>query len=178
MKSYFKFEITQTINVLLYKIEKGAGKRWGIDGNVKDEKFKLFKLDEPEKYVDVEVDDNRLYFTTVNGYKYEVVDKVKDGAEVTFEGPVNALLAQSLLPRMTYVPNTLWGKYEDMELYVEIQDFMEIRELKHEGKPNPQDKFGWRINMKFNNELVPWFPKFWGDNAVKINKKKGKFSRR
>ena len=178
MKSYFIFEITQTINVLLYKIEKGAGKRWGIEGDIKGKEFKLFKLGEPEKYVDVEVDDNKLYFTTVNGYKYEVVDKVKDGAEVTFEGPVNALLAQSLLPRMTYVPYTLWGKYEDMALYVEIQDFMEIRELKHEGKPNHQDKFGWRINMKFNNELVPYFPEFWGDNAVKINKKKGKFSRR
>ena len=177
MKSYFKFEITQTVGVLLYKIEQNANKRWGIDGDVKGNEFRLFKLDEPDKYVDVEVDNGRLYFATVNGYFYEVVDNEEDGARVTFEGPVNAMLAQSLMPRMTYVHETLIAKYEDMDDYVGIQEFMEIREERHEGQPNPQDKFGWRINMKFNNELRPWLPKFWGMKSLKPQKKSSKFKR-
>ena len=177
MKEFFKFEITQTTRVLLYKMEQGVNKHWGIEGDVKSDEFRLFKLDEPEKYVEVEVDDGRLFFTTVNGYFYEVVDGETDGARVTFEGPVNAMLAQSLMPRMTYVHETLVGKYEDMDEYVEIQEFMKIRESRHEGKPNPQDKYGWRINMKFNNELRPWLPEFWGMRSEKPQKKSKKFKR-
>lgn len=53
--------------------------------------------------------------TACSGYEYLIQDKEDgDGAEVTFSGPVNALLAQSLMPRMRYVPGTLRGMSEDM----------------------------------------------------------------
>ena len=177
MKCYFKFEITQTTSVLLYKIEQGVNKRWRIEGDLKDNEFRLWALDDFQKFIDVQVGDGVLVFETVNGYLYEVVDGEKDGAKVTFEGPVNALLAQSLMPRMTYVHETRVGKYEDMDEYVEIQEFMKIREERHNGEPNPQDKYGWRINMKFDNELCPWLPKFWGMRSEKPQKKSKKFKR-
>ena len=92
-----------------------------------------------------------------------IEDKEGGGAEVSFQGPVNALLAQALMPRMTYVPGTLRAMSEDMPDYASIAEFMEIRAERNAGCPNPQDRHGWRVNMKFNNELVPWLPPFNGD---------------
>lgn len=177
-KSFFKFQITQTTNVLLYKIEQGVNKRWGVEGSLNDSEFKLFDLEDPEKFVNVQSSSNGvLFFETVSGYLYEVVDGETEGAVVTFAGPVNALLAQSLMPRMTYFSGTLKAKYDDMEDYVGIQEFMSIREERHNGKPNPQDRYGWRVNMKFDNEFRPWLPKFWGMKSKKPQKKSKKFKR-
>ncbi len=162
-QSYFKFEITQTTQVLLNKIQAGKGKRWTIKKGKDDQTILLEEIGKPENVATVRVVPNVLHITTVRGFVYIVEDKKSNGANVSFSGPVNALLAQSLMPHMTYVPQTLWGKTSDMFEYVPIQKFMELREKRHNGRVNPQDQRGWRINMKFNNELTPWLPAFQSD---------------
>ena len=134
----------------------------------------------PENFVAVKVFPNVIHFTTVRGYVYLVEDKKGDGANVTFHGPVNALLTQSLMPRMTYIRKTLVGMCSDMSDYVSIAEFMAKREERHNGEPNPQDKHGWRVNMKFDNELVPWLPAFEGEMRSKRQKKQrtGRFARK
>ncbi len=184
-QSFFRFEITQTTKVLMYKIRMGDGKRWNIDG---DEECGHITLMEPGRSVN-----NTLVLlgqgymriiTACSGYEYLIQDKEDgDGAEVTFSGPVNALLAQSLMPRMRYVPGTLRGMSEYMPDYAPIGEFMRIREKRRAGDPNPQDAHGWRVNMKFNNELVPYFPPFEGEMRENPKKRRrrertGKFARR
>ena len=105
----------------MYKIRMGDGKRWNIDG---DEECGHITLMEPGRSVN-----NTLVLlgqgymriiTACSGYEYLIQDKEDgDGAEVTFSGPVNALLAQSLMPRMRYVPGTLRGMSEDMPDYAD-----------------------------------------------------------
>lgn len=180
VESFFKFEITQTTKVLLYKMLKGDGRRWDVEYDANGKPMFLREIDKPENFVTVKVLTDALHFTTVHGYVYLVEDKKSDGAIVSFNGPVNALLTQSLMPRMTYVRETLVGMSSDMCDYVPIAEFMAKREERHNGEVNPQDKHGWRVNMKFDNELVPWFPAFNGEMRSKPKKKQrvGKFSRR
>ncbi|MCM1324606.1 MAG: hypothetical protein NC218_10830 [Acetobacter sp.] len=178
IQSFFKFEITQTTKVLLYKIKTGDGKRWNLNDDAGANILSLEEIGRPENAVTVRISPNVLHFTTVHGYVYVVEDKKGDGASVTFNGPVNALLTQSLMPRMTYVPETLVGMCSDMDDYAPIDVFMEKREARHNGRVNPQDKYGWRVNMKFNNELVPWLPPFNGAFRDKPKKKSGKFARK
>lgn len=179
-RSFFKFEITQTTKVLLYKISKGNGKRWIVEYDANRQPAFLKEIDHPENVAAIKILPGALHFTTVRGYVYLVEDKKIDGACVTFCGPVNALLTQSLMPRMTYVQNTLVGMSSDMDDFVPIAEFMEKREERHKGEVNPQDKYGWRVNMKFNNELVPWLPPFTGEMRSKPKKKErvGKFARK
>lgn len=180
IESFFKFEISQTTKVLLYKICKGDGKRWNVEYDASGHPAFLREIEHPENFVQIKVLPNTLHFTTVRGYVYLVEDKKGDGAEVCFNGPVNALLAQSLMPRMTYVRETLVGMSSDMDDYAPIAEFMAKREKRHNGEVNPQDKHGWRVNMKFGNELVPWLPAFNGEKREKSKKKQrtGKFARR
>lgn len=180
IRSFFKFQITQTTKVLLYKIKMGDGKRWSVEGSEAEGRLVLHELDRPENSIEVKVTSGVLQIKTVHGYEYTITDKEGDGADVSFHGPVNALLSQSLLPRMTYVPETLSGMSSDMEDFVPIDEFMELREKRHAGRVNPQDKFGWRVNMKFDNELCPWLPPFKATMRDKqaAKRKSGKFSRR
>lgn len=149
IRSFFKFQITQTTKVLLYKIKMGDGKRWSVEGSEAEGRLVLHEIDRPENSIEVKTNTGVLQIKTVHGYEYVIADKEGDGAEVSFHGPVNALLTQSLLPRMTYVPETLSGMSSDMDDFVPIDEFMELREKRHAGRVNPQDKFGWRVNMKF-----------------------------
>lgn len=180
IRSFFKFQITQTTKVLLYKIKMGDGKRWSVEGSEAEGRLVLHEIDRPENSIEVKTNTGVLQIKTVHGYEYVIADKEGDGAEVSFHGPVNALLTQSLLPRMTYVPETLSGMSSDMDDFVSIDEFMELREKRHAGRVNPQDKFGWRVNMKFDNELVPWLPPFKAAMRDKqaAKRKSGKFSRR
>ncbi len=179
IESFFKFEITQTTKVLLYKIEKGNNKRWLLEKNEDGSQIILRDLKRPDdNFVTIKVFTQTLHITTAHGFVYVIQDKSGDGAEVSFNGPVNALLAQALMPRMTYVPQTLRAMSSDMDGFTDINEFMERRAQRHNGKVNPQDKFGWRVNMKFNNELEDWLPPFKGGMRDKSAKKSGKFSRK
>lgn len=182
-RSFFHFEITQTTKVLLYKMKQLSCKKWNIDGDETSGHFELVDLNHEENKTLVMTGDGYLKFITVGGYEYVVQDKTTDGAEVSFAGPVNALLTQSLMPRMTYVPNTLEGMSEDMEDFMPIAEYMAVRAERNARNPNPQDKNGWRVNMKFNNELTPFLPEFYGDGRENPKKRKrrekaGKFARR
>ncbi len=184
-QSFFRFEITQTTKVLMYKIRMGDGKRWNIDGEEERGHITLREIGRSMNNTLVMLGQGYMrIITAYSGYEYLIQDKENgDGAEVTFSGPVNALLAQALMPRMTYVPDTLQGMSEDMTDYAPIGEFMRIREERRVGDPNPQDAHGWRVNMKFNNELVPFLPPFNGaerENPKKRRRREraGKFSRR
>ena len=194
-QSFFRFEITQTTKVLMYKIRMGDGKRWNIDG---DEECGHITLMEPGRSVNnTLVLLGRGYMriiTACSGYEYLIQDKEDgDGAEVTFSGPVNALLAQSLMPRMRYVPGTLRGMSEDMPDYAPIVvtsneacDASVATSILQDwflDKPLFAMPHGWRVNMKFNNELVPYFPPFEGEMRENPKKRRrrertGKFARR
>lgn len=176
VKSFFKFEITQTVQVVLYKIARGGGKRWNVVK--KDEKHLILQdIQNPENQTLVDVYSDIVKITTAHGYVYTIVNKDGDGAEVDFQGPVNALLTQSLMPRLTYVPYTLRAMSSDMTGFVGIDEFMARRSERYGNKPNPQDVHGWRVNMKFHNELVPWLPAFKSQMREKTPRRSGKFVR-
>lgn len=183
--SYFRFDITQTVQVLLYKMRMGNGKRWSVEktaGGLILHQIYEEGAEKEDNQTKVELKGKHtMIITTVSGFVYTIVDKEPDGAEVSFHGPLNALLMQSLMPRMTYVPGTLIGMNNLMDDYVSIGEYMRLRQERHKGngEENPQDRFGWRINMRFNNELVPWFPAYNGNKNVPKDKvRKGKFTRR
>ena len=103
--------------------------------------------------------------TALSGYKYSINEYPEGGSFVTFEGPVNALLNQNLLPKMSYVPQTLKAKFTDNETGKDLTDYLDIHSygiLRAEKnkkanawgeKGNNQDKYGYNINAKFNNEI-------------------------
>ena len=158
--SLFYFDIVQDIASLMFKIKQLNGKRWRIEGQEEYGRFLLVDLKHEDNIMQVYYNKMFLKFVTASGYQYTIWDKSTTGAEVCFVGPVNALLRQSMMPYMTYVPNTLEGKYADMEDSVPIRDYMAIRAERHQEDVNPQDAYGWRVNRKFNNELTPFFPAF------------------
>lgn len=163
MNSSFKFQITQTTKVLLYKIEQGNGKRWNLSYDNKKGEIYLqdVKATDLEVVTTISLQDNAMRIVcSRSNYEYIITDKAGDGANVVFTGPINALLMQSLMPRMNYVPKTLVGKTEEMEEYLPILEYMKDR-AKHNSdaeKLNPQDKHGYRVNSRFYNELVPYLP--------------------
>ncbi len=136
-----------------------------------------------ESYASVWDKKDEMYIETAMGnYLYSIAEKKNGGSSVEFQGPVNALLRQNLLPSMTYVPGTLQGKFynkdsgEDYTGYMDMEAFGILRERKnqqiiHEGeigynvlswhdyKGNPQDNSGHWINAHFNNE-IPFFAHF------------------
>lgn len=176
----FCFEITQTRAVMLYKIIQGDGKRWKIAGDPSGTAFSLHDLKKPENFVTIKSIPGNLIIETINDFVYEITDKEGDGSNVCFHGPVNALLSQGLVPRMTYVPGTLIGKTDEMDEFVDIQEFMKLRAERYQllGTENPQDKHGWRVNANFNNEFSPWFPPANNLRVEKPKKKSGKFKRK
>ena len=194
MNSYFKFEISQTVQVLLYKITEGAkpkkklngNPRWVLDGSEDIGVMSLHAFDKPEICTLITITDNSMEITTPHGYEYSIKNHPdKDGAIVVFHGPVNALLQQELMPRMTYVPKTLVAKNDDFNDYVSIEEFMEARAKRNADNPHPQDKFGYNVNKYFNNELAPWLSDSWYHaNRQRVRSKKerdgktGKFSRK
>lgn len=161
IKSFFKFEIMQTTDVLLGRIKDGDGKYWVVKESEDPKVVFLQEIRHPENMTTVRMLPNILHITTVRGFVYVIEDKANKGANVTFSGPVNALLKQTLIPQMTYVPKTLRGMTSaDKDGYMPIGVFMERRKARHNGQVNPQDKNGWKVNMRFNNELAPWLPAY------------------
>lgn len=174
-----KYDITQTTAVMLYKIKTNTGKKWIISGDVESSNFKLVAINDNEKFIEVNVSKGKMVLTTVRGYRYEISDKPKDGATVIFEGPINALLVQALLPKMTYVPQTLTAMADGETEWSDIETFGEIRKKRNPDKENPQDKHGYKVNAKVNNE-IPFFPRSRAIKEVEIKEKKekkGKFRR-
>lgn len=135
--------------------------------------YTLWDTDFRGCFASVRKKDEKLSITTaLSGYKYEITPRRGGGSCVEFSGPVNGLLAQNLLPEMTYVPHTLKGKFVDKETgrdltaYMDMQPYGELRALKNEqvidgfweyGEPgNEHDRYGFQVNERFNNE-IPFF---------------------
>jgi len=167
MESSFKFQISQTVKVLLYKIKMGHGKRWTLSGDPDQAEgiLYLFHDDDPRNITTIEFHPGEMeILTACSKHKYVIKDLPDSKALVTFYGPVNGLLAQSLMPRMTYLPETLVARSEDMPdgQYVPIGEYMKRRQQRNAGNPNPQDAKGYRVNARFNNELAPYLPEAHG----------------
>ena len=151
--SQFQFKIEESIEELLQNIKTSENWEYSEekDGTMwlKDFDFSSWAI--------AWMEGEKLYLRTAwSGFKY-TFEPAEDGSLVTFEGPLNALGRQNLLPSFTYVPGTLEGKYEDMSDFVGISAYCEERKLRHEGNKNPQDVYGAGVNRIFNNE-IPGLP--------------------
>ena len=179
IKSFFRFEITQTVADLARKIKELDGRDWDLVGNLvpgatvtlrqrNKEKYRAETNPRPDCDTTVQLlGDENMIIKTVSGFEYVIVNKAKcKGAEVSFSGPVNALGLQTQMPRFTYVAGTLMGMDSTMDKYVPITEYMAHRAERHGNNPNPRDEHGWKVNRVFNNELAPWFPAFHGNVAL------------
>lgn len=112
-------------------------------------------------------------FTAWSNFIYYIYNLPEGGAEVFFFGPLNAILNQNLLPKMTYVPKTIKVDKEqvkglkrnllglpeekwislDVSAFISIDEYSKFRNEENKKKTNPQDKYGARINSRFNNEI-------------------------
>ena len=78
-----------------------------------------------------------IEFATVNKYKYKISQNPNKGCTVEFNGPVNGLLHQNILPNMTYEEGTLVGKFvdsqtnEDLTPYMNMSDYGKLRAIKN-----------------------------------------------
>lgn len=163
--SVFQFDINETIKDLKNDLERR---------NYRD--FEVWKIDANRYGIselmgggggssELTVGKGKMSIETALGVKYNITEKPEGGSRVTFEGPVNALLDQDLLPKMTYVPYTLSAKFIDSENGKDLTDYMNmnsygfLRAEKNKkadewgDKENPQDGYGYHINAKFNNEI-------------------------
>lgn len=82
-------------------------------------------------------------------YSYILTPNKKGGCDVEFDGPMGALFTQNLLPKMTYVPNTLKAKMEDT-CWLSISDYFAFRINNDMGLPTGA---GAWLNGSFNNEI-------------------------
>lgn len=187
--SVFRFEIKESSADLLKQMKELPKKHYpqkreiDEDGNVtirKTPSLARWKYKETENGIkledrdfdsvaDVKKTDNGIDILTAwSGFEYKIRDNQdKPGAVVEFNGPINGLLRQNLLPKMTYVPGTLEAKFidaqsgEDLTSYMGINQYGEIRKEKNkrnsrsdeEDFGNSQDYFGYNVNRAFNNEL-------------------------
>lgn len=196
--SAFRFEITESIEDLADIIENLPKKRtpqervidrngdvyftggdsvapWSVIKSFEEDGSTVYALNDPEfdSSAEVWVDKDKstmIIRTAWSGFSYFIREKENGGCVVTFDGPVNGLLRQNLLPQMTYVPGTLKGKFcdEDGDItpYLDIALYGELRKQKNkivsddymeETDYNPQDDYGHWVNMRFNNE-IPFLP--------------------
>lgn len=192
-KSEFQFEIEENSAEILINLEKLA-KKFAPQQRLIDEEsgevdftekesitpWNYVKRDDGEIWLQnknfaqsfavIKKQENGIDITTAfGGYKYSIKDK-KDGigAKVTYNGPVNGLMNQMLLPKMTYVLGTLEARFLNAETGHPITSFMDmdhygflreaknqetLKKYKYGEKGNAQDNYGYQINAKFNNEL-------------------------
>lgn len=195
--SKFYFEIEESIEDLIRDMKERPKKHYPQERVINEETgevrfwdggskapWRFVETKEPDIFGDYQLQDPRYrgchatvkeedrklsIWTAIGGYKYEITPRRGGGSCVEFSGPVNGLLAQNLLPEMTYVPHTLKGKFVDKETgrdltaYMDMQPYGEFRALKNEqvidgsweyGEPgNLQDGYGYQINARFNNEI-------------------------
>lgn len=200
--SKFRFEIKENIEDLVYEMTRKSKKLHPQERYVdietgevsfytpgsltyyelcnyqKNEDGARYELHDPTfyySYAIVEEEKNKLTITTAfSSFKYVITqNENNDGCVVEFSGPLNGLLRQALLPHMTYVPNTLEGKFITLEKnevskyftyytgkefdltpYMPMDLYCALRETKNKDNENYQDDYGWQINAVFNNEIL------------------------
>lgn len=166
-KSIFQFRISQSIDELLENMEKRDGKDWKLifrepcSLQLMDPDYNSFaniwlgrNICKVNKSGEILFGKIMIIKTAWSGFEYDIrTYPDEQGSEVRFYGPLNGLLTQLLLPRMSYVPHTLMGKYENMAEFVSIDKYCQIREERHAGQINKQDSYGGWVNLAFNNEI-------------------------
>lgn len=185
--SKFKFEIKENVSDLLHQIEVDSRKniKVGYDEEPKlgyramahtnDKKetvsYSLYNpVDTWNFTAEVKKTDAGLHIVTASsGFVYEITQKENNkGCTVEFDGPINGLMTQELLPKMTYISGTLEGKFVDADThkdltgYMDIVDYCDMR-IGKDTVRNPQDKYGMLVNKAFNNE-IPIFPGYLSKN--------------
>lgn len=164
-KSFFKFHIQESVQDILDEIKENENAKWFafLDDKLEDRYILSDKLSEWRGSVDV-ITPETLRVNCVNGrFFYFVTDNGDGTSSVEFNGCINALLQQEIIPTLTYIPGTLRAMYEGMYSFVSIEEYCEIRRLRN------GDERGWGelLNKKFNNE-IPCFGKY--DVVEKVEK--------
>jgi hypothetical protein len=223
--SKFSFEIKENIEDLVYEMTKKSRKHHPQERNIdietgevyfctqdtltyyelhnyqKNENGASYELHDPTfyyPYATVKEEKDKLTISTaLSGFKYMITqNKDRDGCIIEFSGPLNGLLRQALLPHMTYVPNTLKGKFITLENMKETLDFdyctgkefdltpympidlyCALREAKNKGYENYQDGYGWQINAAFNNE-ISCFDRYYGTEFENEQERKNVMAQR
>lgn len=141
--SRFNFLVKENIDDLMKEIKKGHRRTWLVvhDGKdticLQDLYFPSYAIIELGK--DEDGNRNMKIETAMGGYSYKITERPNDNSEVVFEGPVNALLNQNLIPQMTYVPGTLQGQFYDNKTRKNYTEYMNmsmygmLRRLKNGG---------------------------------------------
>lgn len=189
-RSMFRFEIKENIKELIDNIKSGSKEKKrhlnyiGHDGSYNEylnyeKQWDLHKREDGslllidtnwnDCYATVTPNSKGLHIKTATGqYQYTITQNDQGGCTVEFNGPVNALLNQQLLPHMTYNPHTLEGKFIDkegnditsyapMDIYGKLRNQKNQQPDKYGNIHNQQDGFGFNINKHFNNE-IPFLP--------------------
>ncbi len=160
-KSFFKFQIQESVQDILDELEKNENSKW-LAFPQEDKYILTDKLSGWKGSVDV-ITPETLRVNCVNGrFFYFVTDNGDGSSSVEFNGCINALLQQEICPTMTYCPGSLKGMYEGMYSFVSIQDYCEIRRLRN----GDERSWGQSVNKKFNNE-IPCFGKY---DVVEVEK--------
>lgn len=166
-RSVFTFEITESVGDVLSNILHPRGDKkdnWDIQ-HLEDGKLWMWDKNWP-CCAKVEYSDKEMKIETATAqYSYHIKpNKGRKGCLVEFQGPLNGLMNQVILPKMTYVHHTLEGKFvdqagKDLTKFMPISEYCMLRDAKNKqpdenGKTgNLQDYYGYQVNMKFNNEI-------------------------
>lgn len=188
--SVFKFEVKENVKDIIHNIKEGAQQKTysyiGHDGSYNEyseKRWDLKRTEDGDMYL-IDPNWNNSYATvksTLKGieietatghYTYSITQNENQGCTVEFNGPVNGLLNQNLLPKMTYVPKTLEGKFvskngADLTPYNSIDTYGLLRDIKNGKQGNIQDDYGFNINRNFNNE-IPFLPSSLSHQALKL----------
>lgn len=153
-KSSFRFRISQSVQDIINEILYGSNTEWS-GYREKQRVLILQDLSSGWKTDAVIYNNNHIVVNCMNNrYSYFVSNDGAGGATVEFNGSLAALLQQDIIPTMSYVPGTLQARYEDIQGYLSIEDYCEIRNSRN----GDETTEGERINAKFNNE-IPCFAK-------------------
>lgn len=163
-KSNFKFQIEGTLEQFEHKLR--TYHKDTVTSDKRPNRITLHDHVSNSTLVFVKEVDNFVITTSNNSYRYEIFKGENGKTTVKFDGPVNALWQQNLLPKIKYRKGTLVGKYEEEEKYLSIAAYMERRQ-ETIGDANQQDQYGWKVNEIFKND-IPYLQKSFRTKEKRI----------
>lgn len=156
-KSFFRFRIKESIETIIALTQKGGKGFYFSDDLSESNRLVIISTYDGwwKAYVDV-IDEDHINITCANKkYHYFLSRNEDGGCNVEFDGSIAALLQQTTMPKMTYIPDTLEGTYENFGFYLPISIYCQIRFIR-----NGDETYGGdEINKMFNNE-IPCFRKY------------------
>ena len=187
-RSVFNFEISQSVGDVLSNILHPKKKDWWDVEHIVKGKLRMWDKNWPCS-AEVEYSEKEMKIATATGgYVYHIKpNEGRKGCSVEFNGPLNGLLNQVLLPDMTYVHHTLEGKFvdkdgKDLTKFMPISEYCMLRDEKNKQPDaygqtgNLQDYYGYQINAKFNNEIPSFSTYEKSERGQKYLLEKGQWS--